>query len=107
MFEWFTSFLSELDKEAAAILGTFAATIIVGVVAGFRGFKKGTPAPSTTAHAISQISCGAPELKTELISMKNKHHELVFMISSIQRDVERVSEQITRVEDRTRAFKPE
>lgn len=107
MFEWFGSLLSELDNESVTILGTGLAAVIVGVLTGIRGFAKGKPNPSVTAQAIAQISCGAPEIKTEMIAMKNKHHELMFSISNLQKDVDRMSEMITRVEDRTRRLKPE
>ena len=34
--------------------------------------------------------------------MRHKHHELMFSISNLQRDIDRMSELLTRVEDRTR-----
>ncbi|MFG6566658.1 hypothetical protein [Sulfitobacter sp. 1A13679] len=102
MYEWFSSFLAELDKESATILGTGVAAVVVGIATGLRGFKKGKPIPHETAQAIAKISCGAPELKTEIVTMRHKHHELMFSISNLQRDIDRMSELLTRVEDRTR-----
>ena len=102
MYEWSSSFLAELDKETATILGTGMAAVIVGIATGLRGFKKGKPVAHETVQAIAKNSCGAPELKTELVAMRHKHHELMFSISNLQRDIDRMSELLTRVEDRTR-----
>ena len=102
MSEWFSSFLAGLDKESVTILGTGFATILVTVYTGIKGFRKGKPVTTPTAHAIAQMSCGAPEMKTEIITLKTKCHEQIFMLSDMKRDIDRLSDMVTRIEDRTR-----
>ena len=102
MYEWFVNLLADLDKESATILGTGLAAVLVSVITGLRGIKKGMPDVTPTAHAIAQLSCGAPEMKSEMITMRLKHGEIIVSIDRLQADIERIAEQVTRIEDRTR-----
>lgn len=107
MFEWFNNLLTELDSESVTILGTGVAAVIVGVLTSLRGMAKGKPNSSVTAQAITQMSCGAPEIKTELLGMRHNNRELMTALDRIQTDIDRLGDKVTRIEDRTRRMRVE
>lgn len=119
MYAWLSSFLSELDKEAVTVLGTGMAAVVVGVATGLRGVRNGTPSTTTvsqTAEALAKNSCGAPEMTLQVIEflrrqdtdmaklledMIKRQTELNFRLIEIGGDVQRMSDKVTRIEDRT------
>ena len=102
MPEWFSAFLKSIDKEVMTLLAVGVATFLSTCVMAMRGYKRGKPSSAATAQAIAQISCGAPHMQIKLEQISQVQLEEIIHLRDIDAKLDRVAEQVTRIEDRTR-----
>ncbi|WP_286780209.1 hypothetical protein [Sulfitobacter sp. UBA4523] len=102
MPEWFSAFLKSIDKEVMTLLAVGVATFLSTCVMAMRGYKRGKPSSAATAQAIAQISCGAPQLQGKIEHISQVQLEEILHLRDIDAKLDRVAEQVTRIEDRTR-----
>lgn len=105
MYEFLNNLLTEMDQETLTVLVGALALFLATLISALRGMKKGVPTQGAVAETmkhLSQVSCGAPKLRTDLISLRHKNHEAMAAISRLQADVDRMAEKVTLIEDRTR-----
>lgn len=102
MPEWFSAFLKSIDKEVMTLLAVGVATFLSTCVMAVRGYKRGKPSSAATSQAIAQISCGAPHMQIKLDHIAQVQLEEIIHLRDIDAKLDRVAEQVTRIEDRTR-----
>tara|TARA_X000000950_G_C13696160_1_gene570195 strand:- start:220 stop:486 length:267 start_codon:yes stop_codon:yes gene_type:complete len=84
------------------LLAVGVATFLSTCVMAVKGYKRGKPSSVATAQAIAQISCGAPHMQAKLEHITQVQLEEILHLRDIDAKLDRVAEQVTRIEDRTR-----
>lgn len=94
-----------LTSETLAVFGTGIGVIIGAAFVAFRGITKGKPTPgqvSQTAQAVAANACGAPAVATLVHQMLSEQRDMELRQKQMLTQLDRIDEQVTRIEDRTR-----